>query len=753
MRGLLGQRGIAGHCARAWPGLRRHAVRFLAGLGVVLVVSAVVGADAGQHLSAGGYQYRDAATQRAVDVLASDFRVPADANLILTVHDRSTVRSGPVAAAGKALVARVRSHPAVALTTDPWTSPASSLFSKDGRTALVLVQISGSERAAAAAARHLAEEVTHTEGLIVGAGGQALVQDELIHSSQDALLRAELLALPLAFLALMMAFRSLAAALLPVAVGAVAVTAGLALLRLLTLVVPVGTFALNLTTALGFGLAVDYSLFLLTRYRGERAAGRDRDQALDITTRTAGRTVIYSALAIGAALVALLFFPVYALSSLAYVALSVVAIAAVSAVIVVVCTISVLGHRGDRFLLRRPRPHRPRPQRARSDGWGRLAASATSHPWQWAVPLVVVLCALAAPFAHASFTVSDERMMRDTSPVRAATEQARAQFDLREVDPVWLLLPPGVEEGEAAAYTRAVARIRGVALATALTASGPGGRTAVRAVTIDAPDSDAAADTLARLRELAPPGPVSAVGGTADRVNTLNALSGRLPWALGLMAAGTFVLLFLFTGSVLLPVKALFLAGLSLTAGMGVLVTLFQDGNAAFLLGEVTAPGYLDPSVVIVIICVCFGLATDYEMFLLSRVREQYLLTRDIRTAAVEGTRQTAGTISWSAIILITVLLALAASPLSVLKMVGIGCALSVLVDAFVIRPILVPAALALFGPANWWAPPWMRRLHERISPHEPPPASPRPLTPLPDHPHSTTGNSDHQLSAPVTHP
>lgn len=710
------------------------------------MTSVVVGSGAAGRLSAGGYQYRDAATQAAVDVLASDFRVPADANLILTVHDGGTVRSGPAATAGKALVARVRADPAVTLTADPWTSPASPLVSEDGRTALVLVQISGSERAAAAAARRLAEEATRTEGLSVGAGGQALVQDELIHSSQEALLRAELLAVPLAFLALVMAFRSLAAALLPVVVGAVAVTAGLALLRLLTLVVPVGTFALNLTTALGFGLAVDYSLFLLTRYRNERAAGQGRDQALDVTVRTAGRTVIYSALAIGAALLALLFFPVYALSSLAYVALSVVALAGLSAVIVVVCAITVLGDRGDRFLL----PRRPA-SRARGDGWGRLAASATRRPWQWAVPLVVVLCALAAPFAHATFTVSDERMMRDSSAVRAATEQARTRFDLGQVDPVWLLLSPGVGDGKAAAYARAVARTPGVARATTVAAPGPSGRTAVRVETTDAPDSEAAAGTLARLRALAPPGPVTAVGGTADRVNTLTALSERLPWALGLMAVSTFVLLFLFTGSVLLPVKALVLAGLGLTAGVGVLVTVFQDGKAAFLLGEVTAPGYLDPSIVIVIICVCFGLATDYEMFLLSRVRERYLLTRDIRAAAVEGTRQSAATISWSAIILITVLLALAASPLSVLKMVGIGCAVNVLVDAFVIRPILVPAALALFGSANWWAPPWMRRLHERISrPHDGPPHAPAPPAVRAGNSLDTSGSPGHQPAAPV---
>nr|PPQ61991.1 hypothetical protein C5F59_39070 [Streptomyces sp. QL37] len=745
MRGLVGRRGTTGSGVRTWPQvLRRRAVWFLAGLGLVMVVSAVVGADATERLSAGGYQYRDAETQRAVDVLASDFRVPADANLILTVHHRITVRSGPAALAGKALVARARAHPAVTLTADPWTAPSSPLFSEDGRTALVLVQISGPERAAAAAARYLADDVTRTEGLDVGAGGQALIQDELIHSSRDALLRAELLALPLAFLALVMAFRSLAAALLPVAVGAVAVTVGLALLRLLTLVVPVGTFALNLTTALGFGLAVDYSLFLLTRYRGERAAGHDRNHALDVTVRTAGRTVVYSALAIGAALLALLVFPVYALSSLAYVALSVVTLAPVSAVIVVVCTISVLGQRGDRLLLSRRRP-----SRTRRDGWGRLAASATNRPWRWSVPLVVVLCALAAPFAHATFTVSDERMMRGSSPVRVATEQARSRFDLRQVDPVWLLLSSGVEGGRASAYAGAVARTQGVAQATVVAGPGPSRRTAVRVETIDAPGSEAASDTLARLRDLTPPGPVTAVGGTADRANTLIALSERLPLGLALMAASTFVLLFLFTGSVLLPVKALILAGLGLTASMGVLVTVFQDGDAAFLLGDVTAPGYLDPSVVIVIICVCFGLATDYEMFLLSRVREHYLLTRDIRIAAVESTRQTAGTISWSAIILITVLLALAASPLSVLKMVGIGCALSIVVDAFVIRPILVPAALALFGSANWWAPPWMCRLHERISAHDGQASTPVPHT-RPDHSVNATDTSAERLPAPV---
>ncbi|MFJ9683970.1 MMPL family transporter [Streptomyces sp. NPDC101194] len=703
----------------------------------MLVVSAAFGADVSHRLSAGGYQYRDTATRRAVDVLASEFQLPADANFVVTVHERSGVRSGPAAGAGQALVARIRAHPEVTVAADPWTSPPGSpLFSADGRTALVLVHISGSERVSAATARNLADQVTRTEGLHVGAAGRALVQGELTRDAQDALLRAELLAVPLTFLALLLAFRSLTAALLPVAVGMVAVTTTLALLRLLTLVVPVGVFALNLTTALGFGLAVDYSLVLITRYRSERAAGHDRNQALDVTARTAARTVIYSALAVCAALLALLFFPVYALSSLAYAALSVIAIAAVSAVIVVVCTITLLGRRGDRLLLPGEPPPRPRP---RGEGWGRLAALATDRPWLWSIPLVTLLCALAAPFAHATFTTSDERMLRDTSAVRAATEQMRTRFDLRQIDPVWLLLPPGsAGDGKAVAYAQAAARTRGVAQATVLTASGPAGRNVVRVVTTDAPSSDEAAATLARLRALTSPGPVTAVGGTADRVNTLAALSGQLPWALGFMAASTFVLLFLFTGSVLMPVKALALAGLGLTASMGVLVTVFQDGNAAFLLGDVSAPGYLDPSVVILIICVCFGLATDYEMFLLSRLREYYLLTGDMRIAAIEAARQTAGTISWSAVILITVLLTLATSALTTLKMAGIGSALSVLVDAFVIRPILVPAALALFGPANWWAPPWMRRLHDRIGPREHPPTSPGLTIPAPVHPPAT---------------
>ncbi|GHA82154.1 MMPL family transporter [Streptomyces termitum] len=751
-----GQHDPARRRPSGWPrALRRHAGRILAGLGVLLAVSAVLGADTAHRLSAGGYQYRDAATRRAVDVLASDFRLPADANLVVTVHGRDGVRSGAAAAAGRALADRIRAHPDVTVAADPWTAPPGSpLFSADGRTALVLVHVAGPERAAAATARKLADRAARTGGVEVGAAGRALVQGELTRDAQDALLRAELLAVPLTFLALLLAFRSPTAALLPLAVGVVAVTTTLALLRLLTAVVPVGVFALNLTTALGFGLAVDYSLFLLSRYRSERAAGHDRDRALDITARTAGRTVAYSALAVCAALLALLFFPVYALSSLAYAGLSVIAVAAVSAVTVVVCAVALLGDRGDRLLL----PAAP-PARAQGERWARLAALASARPWRWAVPSVLLLCALAAPFAHATFTPSDERMLRDTSAVAEATERIRTRFDPRDLDPVWLLLPPGsARDAGTAAYLRAVARTPGVARAAVLTSPGPAGRAVVRVVTAGAPSGDGAAATLARLRALPAPGPVTAVGGTVDRADTLAALAGRLPWALGFLAAGTFVLLFLFTGSVLMPVKALVLAALGLTVGMGVLVAVFQDGYAAFLLGDVSAPGYLDPSVVILVVCVCFGLATDYEMFLLSRLREHHLLTGDTRAAAVEAARRTSATISWSAVILITVLLTLAASPLTMLKMAGIGSALSVLVDAFVIRPVLVPAALAFFGPANWWAPPWLRRLHARVGPHEHPPAPPARTAPparatsphLPHPPHLPYPPAP---SSPVTSP
>ncbi|WP_369174336.1 MMPL family transporter [Streptomyces sp. R28] len=707
--------------------VQRHAGKLLIGCLLAAVAAAVFGAQVSDRLSSGGYRYSHPDTQHAVDVLADDFHIAARANLILTVHDPQGMRTGAAASAGRALAQRVREHPGVTMAADPWSLPqATYLFTAEGRTALVVVQLAGDDRTASATARTIAGHAVATPGLAVDAGGSALVGDELIRGAQSGLERAELFAIPLTFLALALAFRSVPAALLPLTVGATAIALTLAVLRLLAAVTPVTVFALNITTSLGFGLAVDYSLFLLARYRSERMAGQPLTTALDTAVRTAGRTVVYSGMAVAASLVALLVFPVYALSSMAYAALSVITAAALSALVIIPAVIVLLGPRGDRLLL----PRRPA---TGGDLWGRLARSVTSRPWLWALPLVTILCALAAPFAHVAFATADHRLLPETSPARQATQHAQDIFDSRQVDPIWLLMPHATTRDPAlAAYTNTIRHTPGVAQATLLPSPPGSAASVVRVVPAHPSDSAQATDTLARLRALPAPAKVLYAGGTADRADTMNALAAKVPWAVGILIGATFVLLFLFTGSLLLPIKALIMAALGLTVSFGVLVVVFQQGHFDHLLGGFTAPGYLEPSLVIMIVCLCFGLATDYEMFLLSRIREEYLKTGDTRSATITGTRQTAGIITSPAVVLTTVLLSLAASPLLMLKIVGIGTAVSVLIDAFIIRPLLVPALLALLGQANWWAPAWMRRLHQHIGldEHAHPPALPTPATP-----------------------
>ncbi|MFI6566122.1 MMPL family transporter [Streptomyces sp. NPDC050534] len=705
------------------PAFQRHAGKFLGGFLLIALAAGVIGAETAARMSPGGYRYSTPAADRAVELLAQDFAIPARANFILTVQGDEDLRAGAPAAAGRRLVSRVRSHHGVTLVSDPFTTPqATYLLGSDARSALIVVQIAGDDKTAAATARALAHEVAEGE-LSPRASGTALVGDELIRGAQTGLTRAELFAFPLTFLILLLAFRSFAAACLPLLIGAIAIAVTLAVLRLLSLVIPVSVFAMNITTALGFGLAVDYSLFLLARYRRERAAGHPLDEALRTTVRTAGRAVAYSGLAVALSLAVLVLFPLYALSSLAYAAVSVVIVAAVAAVVVIPSLITVLGPRGDRWLVP-TRPSRTAPW----DIWGRLAHSVTNRPWHWALPLVAVLCLAAAPFTKAVFSPSDERLLPASSLVRTNAEQARKTFDVRQADPIWLVVTSRHTDTAAlASYAETARHTRGVAEATLHTSPSSPKRAVLRVVPTAPPDSEHAAQTLARLRALPSPGPVTALGGTAERVSTLDALVAQLPAALSLLAAATFVLLFLFTGSLLLPLKALLMAALSLTAGFGVLVMVFQQGHLAPLLGGFEAPGYLDPSLVIVTACLCFGLATDYEMFLLSRIREEHQLTGDTRTATVTGTRETAAVMTSAATALTTVLLCLATSPLLMLKAIGVGSAVCVLIDAFLIRPVLVPAFLSILGPSNWWAPLWMHRLHRRTSRYGYSPAPPDP--------------------------
>ncbi|MCE7081801.1 MMPL family transporter [Streptomyces sp. ST2-7A] len=699
-------------------------------------LAALFGAGVTGDLSSGGYTAADSEAAEVEDLLEERFGTGSPHMVFLVAGERSAEEPGQ-ARAGTELTERIRDLDGVARAESFWTAGAPSLLSGDGRSALLLVRLSGDENETTRRAGELTEELSGEQGpFTVTATGRATINAELEKRSEEDLIRAELIGAPLTLVILLIAFGSLVAGVLPLVVGAVSVVCTLAVLRLLATVTEVSLFTMNITTALGFGLAVDYSLFIVTRYREELARGHDVGGAISRSLRTAGRTVLFSALTVALSLSALLVFPMMFLRSLAYAGIAVVTLAALASLVLLPPLLAVIGPRIDRLdVFARLRRGRVDPVGREGGAWYRLANGVMRRPVAAGGAVALLLITLALPFTHARFGLTDDRILPSGSPARVAAETIRTDFEGTGTTPVTVVLPDlphSGSEAELASYTEELSLIEGTVRVDGplggwvggrqVSGPGPGagGFVDARGVRLEVvSDTDPnSADGERHLRDVrAVPAPAEAlVGGeAASLVDTRQALVERLPHAAVIIVLSMFVLLFLFTGSVVVPVQALVLNTLSLTASFGAMVFVFQDGHLKWLVGDFVHTGQLEVTVPVLMFCVAFGLSMDYTVFLLSRIREEYLESGDTTRAVVFGIERTGRLITAAALIVATVLGALATSGVSLLKLLGVGLALAVLVDATLVRGILVPAVMKVCGRANWWAPAPLRRLHDRV--------------------------------------
>jgi putative drug exporter of the RND superfamily len=594
----------------------------------------------------------------------------------------------------------------------------------------------------------------------VQVGGQAQVFREVGEQVEADLVRAEAIAIPVTLLLLVVVFTSAVAGMLPLAVGGFAIVGTLLLLRLLGDLTDVSIYALNLTTALGLGLAIDYSLFIVSRYREELRGGREPSDALLVTMVTAGRTVLFSAATVAVSMLALLVFPLYFLRSFGYAGIAVVALAAVGALVVLPALLAVLGRRVDR--LRLPIGRRPRrsgePREGAVDAsagaagggfWHRVATGVMRRPLPVAVVVVALLLLLGSPFLGVRFGLPDDRVLPAGAEGRQVADALRAGFAADESSALSLVATgtsdPTTRLPEIDRYAAALSRLDGVSRVDALSGSYADGRrlqgplagaadevpaaagrfaaadgTWLSVVPSVEPSSRAAEDLVAEVRALPDPLGVQVTGPAAQLVDTRASLGAHLPAAAAVIAVVTFLLLFLFTGSVVIPLKALVLNLLSLTAVYGAMVFVFQDGHFADVLGF-TATGTIDTSMPVLMFCIAFGLSMDYEVFLLSRIKEAHDRTGDTVAAVAVGLERSGRIVTAAAILLAIVFAAFATSRVSFLQLFGVGAALAVIVDATLIRALLVPAFMRLAGQANWWAPGPLRRLHRRVGLREAP--------------------------------
>ncbi|MEU9174730.1 MMPL family transporter [Streptomyces sp. NPDC048420] len=680
---------------------------------VLTVLAVLAGSGVADRLGAGGWEDPAAESTYATKALEREFPA-SQPNLLLLVDAGGTSVDDPaVAAEANRLTARLTAEPGVTGVGSYWSAKSPALRAEDGREALIAARITGDEKQMGETLDRIAPSLRGTHGPVeVEIGGVVAVRHEMQTIIQEDLTRAEMIALPITLLLLVMVFGSAIAALLPLGIGIVAILGTNAVLRGLTEFTDVSVFAMNLTTALGLGLAIDYALFIVRRFREELATDADPLTAVATTLRTAGRTVLFSALTVAVSLAAMLLFPQYFLRSFAYAGMAVVLLAAAAALILLPAALVLLGHRVNsldlRRLFRRGRPSSTDP----GTGWARTANLVMRRAPFFALGTTAVLVLLGLPFLGVKFGTADDRQLPASAESHVVQQHLRDGFPGSPGGGLEVLAEGKATPAQYAAYKERIATLPGVQRVDGPLVKADSAYFTVqpRGEAVD----DEAQHLVGELRATKAPFDTKVTGTAAVLVDSKHAIGDRLPWAAAFIAAVTLLLVFLLTGSILIPIQAVLLNALSLTAMFGAVVWVFQDGHLSSLLGF-TSPGSIETTLPVLMFCVAFGLSMDYGVFLLSRIKEEYDRTGDHEEAVRHGLQRTGGLITAAAVILAVVMVAIGTSRVTNTKMLGLGIALAVLMDAMIIRSLLVPAVMRLTGRATWWAPKALQRFHERF--------------------------------------
>ncbi|WP_190081482.1 MMPL family transporter [Streptomyces longisporoflavus] len=659
---------------------------------------------------------------RAADILREEYGT-GNPNLALLVTARDgDVDSPRTTAAARGLAAEVRDIPGVTDVSAYWSGKSPALRASDGARALILARLEGSATDTRGQLATISPQLAGTTAeLSVAVGGQEEISRQVGEQARTDFLRAEALALPAVVLLLILVYRRTAAALLTVGVGLLSVVGTLAGLRAIAQFTEVSTFAANLALVLGLGLGIDYSLFVISRYREERYAGYAQQEAVVRATAAAGRTVIFSGVTVAVSLCALLVFPFFFLSSFAYAGVLVVVSAVAGALLLLPSALARWGHRVER------------PQSTASGFWERIARGAMRRPVAAGAAVLGVLLLAASPLLGLRFGLPDERALPVGTSSRTTSEAIHEEFPAEPTDTVHVVLREAVSAEETRRYAAELSRVEGVFQVDAPTGSYQEGRRTGPSTIGSGPRRDGARLAVVptravmygdvpgfveKVRDTPAPATVLVGGYPAETTDFRATLLDRLPYAVGLVLVVTFAILFLLTGSLLLPAKATVLNLLSLSVMFGSLVWIFQDGHLSGFLGF-TPTGSIEPSIPVLMFCVVYGLSMDYEVFMLARIKEEYERVGDTERAVATGIRKSAPLITAAAGILALSFLTYATGGVVFLKELGVGTALTILVDATLIRVVLLPVAMRLAGRANWWAPGPLRRLHRRFGLHE----------------------------------
>ena len=624
---------------------------------------------------------------------------------------------------------------------------ARAMTSTDGHHIFAQVSLKDDYASARQFYQQLRTEV-HSNQLEVLGTGNVAIGNEFDKYLQSDLQRAELVSFLLILPLLLIVFATLVSAALPLGVGTFAVIGGLAGVGLLAHVTDVSTYSTNIVTLIGLGVAIDYSLFIVNRFREELAAGQIVEQALIAAMRTSGRAVTFSGITVAIGLSAMLFFQGSFLASMGFAGTIVVAIAVLYALTFLASLLAILGHRVNWVRL-------PLPRRTEGRGlWHGLAVRVMRRPLVVLVPIVLLLLVMASPIFQIRIANGDVGMLPPNAETRRGYDQLQKfPGQGQTFFNVVVRYPSGgpltsERVGDLYDMAQQIKQIRGVegvesmvsfdpslsrsayqALLTQPAAAQParvqtivhgttGSQIAVLSVvTKFGQESDASRGIVHSLRSMTPP-PGSSVLIDAFSLDFTDFILQRIPLAVAYVMIVTYLVLFLLTGSVVLPFKAVIMNILSIGASFGALVWVFQQGHLSSLLNFTPAP--LDPSVPVLLFCLVFGLSMDYEVLLISRIQEEYRRSGDTTQAVASGLEKSGRLITGAAAIMAAVFLAFGLADVVLIKSIGLGLALAVAIDATLVRALIVPAVMRLLGRANWWAPRRLARWHRRIGSDEP---------------------------------
>jgi RND superfamily putative drug exporter len=698
---------------------------------VFLLAAGLLGSGVFGRLTSGGFFDEGSEAFTAAERLESQFGVQ-DPNLVLLVTaEGGSVDSPEAVDAGRTLTQRLASEEGVGQVTSYWTAGSPALKSEAGDQALVIGVLAGNDDKATETLERISPDLAGDRGPIdVAVGGSQEVFRAVTERVESDLARAESIAIPITLVLLVFVFGSVVSASLPLAIGGIAIVGSFLVLRVLTEFTDVSIFALNLITMLGLGLGIDYSLFVVSRFREEMKRGLSVGEAVVRTVATAGRTVAFSGLTVVISLGALLLFPMTFLRSFAYAGIAVIVLAAAAAVVFLPSLLAVLGRHVDSFSVWRRR------ERSESDGfWHRMANGVMRRPLPIATGVIAILLVLGAPFLGAEWGTTDHRVLPEDDEVRQTSAAIAANF-LENNAETLNVVATGVGDPRSISteinyYAAALSELDGVASVDGLTGTYSNGQQIAEPNPASArfgneegtwlsvhpagnTDAQEREQLVNELRSLPAPFDVDVTGVAALDADTRDTLFSRVPIAGLLIAAVTFVLLFLMFGSVLVPLKAIVLNLLSLTASFGAVVWIFQEGNLSSIL-DFTATGTIEVTSPILMFCIAFGLSMDYEVFLLSRIKEEYERTGENTHSVALGLERTGRIVTAAAALLSVVFIAFATSGVTFIKLMGIGLTIAVIVDATLVRATLVPAFMRLAGRANWWAPRWMRTVYDRF--------------------------------------